>query len=740
MLSCILIAGALSFGVLSLEPVAAELRAGRCAEFRVVGVGEPSGNPFDPGVIVLDAVFTDPAGKTVRIPAFWMQDFTRSLVDGAEKLQPQGEPGWRVRYTPWVSGTHQCELLLGQDSATPSSAGGSTVEVLAAQSPARGHIRVEPEKKRFFEYGDGTPMPLLGSNLCWPGGRGTYDYDDWLPAFAGAGMNFSRLWMWPLAFGIEVLPGERLNYNQSQAWRLDHVMGLAADKGVQVMLCIDYHGVFQDEKDMWGGNDYWPTHPYNQTQGGPCAVQNDFFTNPDARKLYEKRLRYLVGRYGAYPSLFCWEFFNEINNVYFKLKRNDVVQWHADMAGVLHAMDPFRHPVTTSFGGVFEDRKMWEVPALDFTQYHLYCDDVRKGLGVYIAETAQRFSGRYGRPMVIGEFGTTYKNDGRAIDPNDWCLRQGLWTGMLTGTAGTVVPWWWEGLQSANRYPLWLSLSNFIKDTGFGGPAWHPAETVTPPQSAPAAGPLAPEPGAAPFTAELRIDSSWNEKPAGELMLRGPEDADAPPLPAYLHGTAHERMRLPFRIQALFAEGASVRVQVDAVSDGAKVAVRVDGATVAERDIPNKDGKHEVNGEYTDLFIEAPVPPGAHTVELVNTGGDWAHVCAVRLSNAVSALGRGANQGADAFAMTDGSAALLYLVDRRYAYPRGRSATAPQSCETTLTLKGLADGDYAVAWWDPLTGTATGSGTVACQNGALELATPPFRVDAAARILPAKKP
>ncbi len=546
-------------------------------------------------------MFTSLSGKTVRVPAFWKQEFARALTDERETLKPTGEPGWRVRFTPWETGTLQCEMLLGQDGAPPSPAGSATVEVLAAQSAPRGYIRVEPEKKRFFQYDNGTPMPLLGSNLCWPGARGTYDYDDWLPGFAGAGMNFARVWMWPAAFGIEVLPGERLNYNQQQAWRLDHVMGLAADQGVGVMLCIDYHGIFQDEKDMWGGNDYWPTHPYNQTQGGPCAVQNDFFTNPDARKLYEKRLRYLVARYGAYPSLLCWEFFNEINNVYSKLKRPDVIQWHGDMADRLHGLDPFHHPVTTSFGGVFEDRKMWELPALDFTQYHLYCDDVHRGLGVYIAETAQRFAGRYARPMVIGEFGATYKNDGRALDPNDWCLRQGLWTGLLTGSAGTVMPWWWECLQSNHRYPLWTTLSSFIKDTGFGGAAWHPADAATPPEPMQENGPPAPAVGAAPTA------------------------------------------------------------------------------------------------------------------------------------------GQDLNLGADAFAMTDGKTALLYLVDRRYEFPRGSTVTDPQPCGTPVTLRGLADGAYQVSWCNPADGTPVGAGSAECHDGKLELAPPSFKVDTAARILPAKK-
>ena len=96
--------------------------------------------------------------------------------------------------------------------------------------------------------------------------------------------------------------------------------------------------------------------------------------------------------------------------------------------------------------------------------------------------------------------------------------------------------------------------------------------------------------------------------------------------------------------------------------------------------------------------------------------------------------------GVDAFAMTDGKCALVYLVDRRYEYPHGRGVAEPQSCETPLTLKGLAEGVYDVTWSDPESGTATGSISVECHDGTLDLASPSFHVDAAARVLPVKKP
>jgi hypothetical protein len=130
------------------------------------------------------------------------------------------------------------------------------------------------------------------------------------------------------------------------------VLHLAEARGIYVLLCLDYHGMFVTQPDpMWGGNNYWPQNPYNLTNGGPCAVANDFFTNSTAQKLYQKRLRYLVARYGYSQNLLAWELFNEIDNDYSFLNAADVAAWHGVMGAWLHANDGFGHLVTTSLTG-----------------------------------------------------------------------------------------------------------------------------------------------------------------------------------------------------------------------------------------------------------------------------------------------------------------------------------------------------------------------------------------------------
>src|SRR6266566_7127767 len=57
-------------------------------------------NPFDPDTIRLDATFTLPSGRTTTVPAFWYQDYQRSLSGGYEHDVATGAAGWRLRFTP----------------------------------------------------------------------------------------------------------------------------------------------------------------------------------------------------------------------------------------------------------------------------------------------------------------------------------------------------------------------------------------------------------------------------------------------------------------------------------------------------------------------------------------------------------------------------------------------------------------------------------------------------------------
>ena len=438
-------------------------------ELRVDGMPAAE-NVFDPEVIALDLVGTSPHGEQVRVPGYYHQGFERKLEANREKLTPTEEGGWRVRWLPVEAGRHELELTAAVRGAVVAR-GRLTLNVTSGRRP--GLVRVERTSHRYFQLGDGTPLFLNGLCACWHGSRGTYDYDDWLAAYQKAGINYLRLWMWPQAFGLEWDREDRLRYRLDNAWRLDRVMAEAERRGVFVMLCLDYHGIFEVKPDYWNSNNFWPRHPYNAANGGPCQTQNDFFTSAAARKLYEKRLRYLVARWSAFPNLFAWEFFNEIDNEYAYVKHEDIVAWHRDLGRHLRGLDPLKHLISSSFTGNSERPDLFALPEMDFAQYHSYNE---KHPARMTAEKTGRFFEKYRKPFFVSEYGTDWRGWKPNTDPYFRALHQAIWSGVFTGAAGTGMTWWWENIHSANLYRHWSALAAFLKGTGIGRGDMTPAQ------------------------------------------------------------------------------------------------------------------------------------------------------------------------------------------------------------------------------------------------------------------------
>jgi len=474
---CCLVTGALTCAVQGGAPVVSDLKLTLSSETlevhqrgEIVVAGVPAaGNPFDPESIALDLEVTAPSGKTLRIPGFYYRPFGRKLQGNREVLEPQGEGNWRVRWFATETGRHALVVTATRDGKA-AARGEAAIEVTAGKR--HGLVRLESEGQRYFRLDDGTPLFLNGLCVGWHGQRGTYDYDDWLGAYQKAGINYMRVWMWPLAFGIEWDREDRLRYRMDNAWRLDQVLAEAERCGVFVMLCFDYHGIFEVKPDYWGTNNYWPRHPYNAANGGPCTTQNDFFTSEQARQLYEKRLRYMVARWSAFPNVLAWEFFNEIDNEYAYLKHADVMAWHKAMGRRLRSLDPYDHLISSSFTGGSERADLYDLPEMDFAQYHSYNEQHPARM---TAEKTATFSTKYRKPFFVSEYGTDWKGWKPDTDPHFRALHQAIWSGAFTGAAGTGMTWWWESIHTADLYHHWSALSGFLEGTGMGRGDLQPA-------------------------------------------------------------------------------------------------------------------------------------------------------------------------------------------------------------------------------------------------------------------------
>lgn len=439
---------------------------------------EPA-NPFDPELIDVQGHFVGPDGKERRVPGFFYQGYSRALVDGREVLTPEGDPVWKVRFTPTLPGVWRwwwtVRTPVGETATRPR-----TLRVTAREAPGFVRPPGAGEDPRYPRFDDGSPFFAVGENVAWYDERGTFAYDSWYRRLAEQGANYARLWMPSWAFGIEWTvpgrPGSGLGdyrHRLDRAWQLDYVIELGERLGIYQMISLLNHGAFS-----LLFNSEWEANPYNAANGGPLEVPGEVFTDPAATELLKRRFRYIVARFGYSTHVLAWELWNEVDLVT-PYEPATAARWHAEMASFLRALDAFDHLVTTSVAvKVGHDAALWEGAGLDITQFHFYSrsfGDVPlfPNLAQDFTTWAPVMQAAHRRPFLISEFGVDARGpaETEAADPEGIGFHDGLWAGALGGTFGTAMTWWWDNYVDPHGerfYPQFGSVARFL-----AGVPWH---------------------------------------------------------------------------------------------------------------------------------------------------------------------------------------------------------------------------------------------------------------------------
>jgi hypothetical protein len=706
-------------------------------EYTISGLPDAS-NPFDPDCIRVDASITAPSGRVVVVPAFWYQAYTRDMDGSTEVLTACGTPEWKLRYTPQEAGPHHVVLALSVNGDGPATVAEADFTPSAATSVGRtGWVRVAADG-RYFETTDGKPLRLVGENVCWAGVRGTRDFDDWFDAMEKSGMNFARLWLDPWDMAIEHTPGSLNCYSQEGAWKLDHVFSLAEQRGIYLMLCLDHHGMYQADDKGWGGsNNFWNrSNPYSSDLGGPCANADAFFTSPGAAKLYEKRLRYLVARYGYSTHLHSWQFFNEIDNIYRQkvIVPEHVLDWHKKMTPVLKGMDPYGHLVTTSLTGGSQRDEYWKIPGIDYTMYHSYGDPAP---GRKVSLIAERYHKEFGKPFMIGEYGTSAYKLNLDNDPYLRGFRQLLWCGVTGGSCGTAMSWWWEDIHSQDLYPIYSALARITKEAGWNEGEWTPVPVVwNPPSSELGAG----RKDAEPFSTSVTLNQFRRMLLGGEAAIGSPLDAAraSESLQGYIHGNG-DPLKKTQRILVDAAGKASLSIKVDSIAAEAVLVVKVDGAVVLRRELSWTGGPMDATCPAA-LAETIPLAGGRHVIEIANEGGaDWLHVSELRFTNLTEcAPADGTGAGIEVTGIVGKRSAILHVVSPHAVYPANAMTVNPPLCEKgEIAFSGLPAGNYVVRWYETMAGSLVAESKFHVSTRTT-LAVPAFRDQLAGVILPAE--
>jgi len=692
----------------------------------VVALDKIYSNPFDPDEIALDAAFTGPKGQVLRLPGFWFQGFRRQAnADGSETLLPQGSPEWRVRFCPPAPGRWRL-VVSARDATGIGTAQASAFAVLPSKAP--GFVRRGPGDSRYLEYDNGASFFPVGENVCWAGRGGLSEYETWFPKLSAAGGNYARLWMSnrPLEHGSSGLG----RYDLMNAWYFDQVLALAARHGLRCMAALGTYSEFTVGGFFNEGQ--WPVSPYNKANGGPAAAPADFWTDAKARAFYRRRLRYLVARYGAQPSLAFWEFWNETEAP---------VPWLAEMGTFLKQTDPYHHLVTNSYSTT-GTAAVWDLPQMDFTQTHRYGDEGSvKDITPLILDDA-RLHDRYGKPHFMGEFGISWRGDDSKFDPAGLGtnLHNGLWASALTGNAGGASIWWWDSyVEPKNQYPRFTGLARFAAAVDWPHRRFAPLALP-----APTRGPNAPE----TFTdMVLTPTAAWGDKATAPVVLH-PDGTTGGPLLSNLFGPEKPDNRSVLILRLDLPRPTTLTLHIGTVSNKARLLVGLDGKPAADyvfNAAPGQGGGYEstksfpeYGGVYQAVFNTDRVlalTAGPHVVTLENTEGDWLQLSTLTLARSLSS--RLAFVRTAALQDSATGETLLWLQDPESNWFNDREGRAPlPQSGLRLALPVPRPGAYTLVWWDTRSGVPVKTVRLSAPGKLLRVSIPTFTRDIALRLVP----
>ena len=425
-------------------------------------------NPFDTDEVDVWAEIKAPSGITLSVPAFYTQDFERYLKDGIERFKAVGSPYWAIRFTPVETGNYRF-LIKVKDKDGISQTDILTFESIPSNN--KGFVRVNRENPFYFSFDNGEPYIPIGFNIAWASDdSGSFYYDHFLEKLHNAGGNYVRIWMshyyqgqtieWSDSHPSGLYHGAGI-YSLEAASRIDRIVEKAESLGIYIQLVLLYHTAF--ETSIWSS---WDENPYNIKNGGMLNSSMEFFSNLEANRLFDRRLRYIIARWGYSTHILSWEIFNEVDGITGYYENRDIVKkWHIDKIQKIKSWDIYNHLITTSFTSPYflDDHQFWEMEGLDYTQYHAYLAPLF-GISYQIVKSAESLK-KFNKPTFAGEFGIYWLPELNSYDPEGINIHNGIWASLLSGNAGSAMSWWWYDYIEPNN--LWHHLrgaAEFVKD------------------------------------------------------------------------------------------------------------------------------------------------------------------------------------------------------------------------------------------------------------------------------------
>ena len=414
-------------------------------------------NPFDPDDIEVYAELVAPDGKKWRINGFY--DNYRN------------ENTWKLRFSPNQTGEWSYRVFVRDAGGT-----GKTAEDRFTCQPSehRGWIKPSEKNPYYFTHDDGSSYYAVGVYSPWRNDEKRFR------TFVEHNANLFAIWdinYGGFVNGTGLIEEELGIYNQEKCGRIDSLLAILEAGNIQLMYAIWPHDLFSET--VWATQ--WHNNPYHQ-----ITDVVDVYCDELAWEYQMKKYRYMIARFGHSRSMGIWELINEMNGTdgWKENRHQDAYDWVGKAVRFFAENDPYRHPVTASFSGGYDQYRPTLHELIDVPNLHLYEsqgwpmrypeDTLRSGMYNY-AFAARRFRESFDKPAIFGEAGAEHTYFRRGDPRNHDAYHNAIWASLTNGLAG--IPVWWDYNFLSERDWMHLKyLAGFVADIDFANMDYQPGE------------------------------------------------------------------------------------------------------------------------------------------------------------------------------------------------------------------------------------------------------------------------
>jgi len=355
-------------------------------------------NPFHD--VTIDVTFQSPSGKRIQVGGFHygsLQPPTIRLPPATGKRRPVYEFAdqsiWKARFAPSELGTwHYSYTFTNPDAGQATGKG--EFRVVEGRRRHPGFLRQHPSNPFRWVHDDGSPFYGVGLQECLgdPAGTGSA-----LAAMSLEGpFRTDRTDLVKLPTGPLYVRGPAMNPQNADVYfrryaRCGFNLFRMSQRNCSYDLYRDLDHYFVQEGVM---TDELLRHVRKQgyrVMYGLFGYQNVFNDHPDdaeAMAKIKRFIKYSVDRWGAYVDI--WEFLNE---------QKAADGWYAQMTPYLRSVDPYRHPITTSW-------ERPELPGIEVNAPHWYGNEDERQSDAVTASHARGWK-KHNLPVIGGEQGNS---------------------------------------------------------------------------------------------------------------------------------------------------------------------------------------------------------------------------------------------------------------------------------------------------------------------------------------------